>query len=321
MNAPPDLISVVIPTYYRKSQLRTVIAPLLDDPGTGEIVVVVDGALDGSFELLTELARIESRVRPIFQENGGESAARRRGVKEARLDTVLLLDDDVVADEGLVTAHAFQHVGNSNRLVLGYMPTLIPARRLRGQVPTILYAEAYETACALFERDRETIFTSFWAGNASIGRANYLRVTTDDESRFPYHEDLRFGLQCQSANLEALFDRRLRATHMHSRSLRMFARDSRRSGEGWAQITKLYPRLASDVNPLFSASTRNDRISRYLGSRFVRPLSAPSAMAASNLAGRLKLWEMEKGFAQVLQLVETAFGYQRMVKALSNSIE
>ena len=46
------LVSVVIPTFNRRPFLQATISPLLEDPATGESIVVVEGSYDGSIELL-----------------------------------------------------------------------------------------------------------------------------------------------------------------------------------------------------------------------------------------------------------------------------
>ncbi len=142
---PPDIrVSVVIPTFNRRETLAEILTPVLEDPGTGEVVVVVDGSRDGSFEMLQEWSLVEPRIRAIFQENAGDSAARQKGIEEAKFDVVVVLDDDVVASTGLIGAHARHHTDRKRRLVLGYMPTRVPQPRSPGQVATVLYAEEYE---------------------------------------------------------------------------------------------------------------------------------------------------------------------------------
>jgi len=84
----PAVASVVIPTYNRLGSLAGLIQSLLLDPGVGEIVVVVDGSEDGSYQLLLELAAEDARVIPIYQANAGEGAARQRGLESSRYDTV-----------------------------------------------------------------------------------------------------------------------------------------------------------------------------------------------------------------------------------------
>lgn len=309
-----DPVSVVIPTFNRRPSLFNVVSPLLEDPRTGEVVLVVDGSTDGTLEFLEEWAQEEPRIHVILQENAGQGAARRNGIEQSQYDTVVLLDDDVEGSVGLVSAHAQWHDVNEHRLVVGYMPTKIPSPRRRGQVATILYAEDYERTCKLYEADSRTIFTHLWAGNMSLRRATALDVGFGRDKRLGYHEDLRFGLRCQEAGLEAVFDRSLLAWHSHSRNLRKFAAESRRSGEGRAQLSWEHPGLADDLNPLSALSALESVIVRYFGSSLIRPISAPIAMAASYGSGRLKFWRLEIVSARVLRLIELSFGFRRAKK-------
>ena len=138
----PASASIVIPTYRRRHLLGSVLEPLLDDRTTGEVIVVVDGCDDGSFEFLQVLALWDSRVRPIFQENRGQAAARQNGLKATTNPVVIFLDDDVVAERGMVEGHLRYHAEGESVLVLGYMPTIVesplsPARSPPFSIPRI----------------------------------------------------------------------------------------------------------------------------------------------------------------------------------------
>jgi glycosyltransferase involved in cell wall biosynthesis len=308
---PTDtLVSVVIPTFNRRPSLAKVIRPLLEDPSTGEIVIVVDGGRDGSLEFLREWAQTELRLRVFYQENAGQSVARRRGIEASRHDIVVVLDDDVEADSGLISAHAQWHVKNERLLVLGYMPTVLPSPRRPGQATTFLYAADYESTCELYENDARSIFTHLWAGNMSMKRTDVVDLGSDAERRIYAHEDLRFGLQSRDAGIEAVFDRSLSARHLYRRSLRKFAADCRRSGGGLARLSREYPSLADQLNPLTSHSARENLIARYLGSSFVRTFSAPLAMAVSFGSGRVHAWRLETIAVRVLRLIETAYEFR-----------
>ncbi|TPV93205.1 MAG: glycosyltransferase [Myxococcales bacterium FL481] len=85
-------ISVVVPTYQRAEltcrALRSVVA---QTEAPGEIILVDDGSSDGTAERVHEQF---PQVRVIVQSNRGVSAARNRGIRDARGELVALLDSD-----------------------------------------------------------------------------------------------------------------------------------------------------------------------------------------------------------------------------------
>ena len=309
---PHDLrASVIVPTLNRRSFLPTVIAPLLEDPATAEVIFVVDGGDDDTPEYLTELSTTDPRIRHVVQQNSGENAARLRGVREATFDIVVLLDDDVVASPGLITGHCHWHPQDSRRLVLGYMPTAIPTPRQPGQAAIHLYAQDYEHVCRLFESGADTVFTNFWAGNMSMRREIAETTLARPVNRLAMNADLQFGLYCREAGLEPIFDRSLRASHHYQRSLEKFAEQARRSGECHIQLGQEFPELAAQLQPLDSHSLQELIVAQTLGHPAIHQFSAPFFLAVSRLAGRLKLWQLETLSARVLRLIELTYGFRR----------
>lgn len=99
------MISVVIPLYNKEksiaSTLRTVLNQTFSDY---EIVIVNDGSTDGSVEEIEKVQ--DDRIRLVHQPNAGVSAARNRGIEEAKGELIAFLDaDDEWKPEYLATQY------------------------------------------------------------------------------------------------------------------------------------------------------------------------------------------------------------------------
>lgn len=243
-------VSVVIPTYRRREQLPALLDALAGE-GAAEVIVVVNGADDGSMALLEARAAGDPALRPIYVETAGQLLALQTGVEAATGEVILLLDDDVIPEPGLVSGHAEHHGADSNLVLLGYMPVAIPHPRRPGQYPIDLYSRAYERVCGEYEDDPGTILSGLWAGNVSIRREDCIRVGLhSDEKRsagYEYHEDRDLGLRFQRAGLHGAFDRGLRARHLYERSPDSFLAVSRNSGASRARVHREH---ADSIDPL-----------------------------------------------------------------------
>lgn len=87
------MFSVVIPLYNKEQSVSSTIQSVLDQSFQDfEIVIVNDGSSDNSVKRIEEFK--DERIRLIHQENQGVSAARNKGIEEAKYDWVALLDGD-----------------------------------------------------------------------------------------------------------------------------------------------------------------------------------------------------------------------------------
>ncbi len=94
MNRKP-LISVIVPVYNVEEYLpRCVDSILAQSYDHLEVILVDDGAKDGSGAICDGYAAKDPRVRVIHQENGGLSSARNAGIQEARGDYLAFVDSD-----------------------------------------------------------------------------------------------------------------------------------------------------------------------------------------------------------------------------------
>lgn len=88
-------ISVVVPVYntsiYLKECLESLIGQTYKDL---EIICINDGSTDNSLEILKEFQKKDNRIKIITQENQGLSAARNKGISEAKGEYISFIDSD-----------------------------------------------------------------------------------------------------------------------------------------------------------------------------------------------------------------------------------
>jgi len=98
-------VDIIIPVYNREALVREAIESALDAAKdlSIEIIVVDDASTDGTWESLR--AYDDPRIRCFRMEaNGGQSAARNRGLDLARGTFIKFLDSDDVLIPGHLTA-------------------------------------------------------------------------------------------------------------------------------------------------------------------------------------------------------------------------
>src|SRR5512137_1798125 len=96
-------ISVVIPTHNRAGLLPQTIPALMNQQTNGysyEVIFVSDGSIDSSDGMLKEAAALHpEKMRYIYiPATGGPSTPRNVGVRAAKGNAVVILDDDVLPD-------------------------------------------------------------------------------------------------------------------------------------------------------------------------------------------------------------------------------
>jgi dolichol-phosphate hexosyltransferase len=92
-------LSVMMPIFNEERTLAIILGHVLEQPEVGEVIAVDDGSTDRSWEILTQVAAGDQRVRPFRQEaNQGKGAALRRAISELRMPFALVQDADLEYD-------------------------------------------------------------------------------------------------------------------------------------------------------------------------------------------------------------------------------
>jgi glycosyltransferase involved in cell wall biosynthesis len=86
------LVSVIIPTFNRAERCKRAVESVVNQSYANlEILVIDDGSTDNTKEVIDG---IDERLRYIYQENAGVSAARNTGIKNTKGEFIAFLDSD-----------------------------------------------------------------------------------------------------------------------------------------------------------------------------------------------------------------------------------
>lgn len=297
---------MVVATLGRPERLARLVDTVLADPGTAEMVVVVDGPDERSIDLLRSLAVERPGLRPLAVTHRGQMGALDEGVRHARHEVVVLLDDDVLPGPGTVAAHLAHHREGRGLVVAGPMPVACDSGG-RPAVATRLYAAEYLAHVAAIEAGTVDLLDALWTGNVSLRRADCLAVGLASAA-FPvyYHADTDLGFRLADAGLVGRYDPALVAAHLHSRSDVAFRRDAALQGQGRAALHRAHPErlgpwspglLVADLPPALRVP-----VAAAGATRAARPLAA-GLMAAGRASGRLHLAGAELAAARLARRV------------------
>ncbi len=308
---PAPSMSVVVASRNRGHLLRRFVSAVAHDPAATEVLVVLDGDVDGSYAQVEELRGEYPNVRPIVTEGVGQMAALQVGVQACTGDVVLLMDDDVIAGPGLVSAHARHHAGTHGLVVVGFMPVRLDEG---SSSPSRLYATEYEEHCRRLESGERTVLDGLWLGNVSARRDELLRVGVASE-RFGvrWHADTDFGLRLRAAGARGLFDRRLVAAHIHAQSAASYLASAHERGEGTWLLETQHADTADTVRtaPVLDGLSRPLRVVvSLLGREGCSGWSSRALMGLSAAADRLRLRALSMRVAQLARRIVIACGYR-----------
>lgn len=249
-------VSVVIPTYRRERVLIDTLEYLLAlRPEAAEILVIDQTPRheEQTQNKLQELER-EGVVRWIKLESPSITGAMNVGLRNARCDTVLFLDDDIIPHPELIAAHLSAHK-QGEQIVAGQVlqPAESPLDEFDASVPF------------RFNSTRTQFLTEFIGCNFSVNRRFALSLGGFDENfvHVAYRYEAEFADRALTAGKQILFEPRASIRHL-------------KAGSGG---TRSYGHHLTTIRPSHAVGAyyfllRSKNVSRRLLSLVSRPIRA-----------------------------------------------
>jgi GT2 family glycosyltransferase len=247
MNARPR-VSVVVPTYQRRESVLRLLASfenqtLLSD--RFEIIVSVDGSTDGTADAVRGY-RAAFAVAALESSNRGRAGACNAGIRAASGDVVVLLDDDMEASPGLLSAHAAAHDGASRRAVVGAAPIVVTSE----SGPFVQYmANGFRSRLERMAQPGYRLrFRDTYTGNFSAPREALLAAGGFDESFRVYgHEDYELALRLQATGIELTYSADALAYQHYDKTFAAFARDGIARGRTAVLFAAKHPEVVDRI--------------------------------------------------------------------------
>ncbi len=221
-------ISIVIPTYNRKSKLKACLDSLFAQTcaqDSFEIIVVDDGSTAGTEAMLSRLSGENRNLRYFIQGRKGPAAARNLGIKHARARLIGFTDSDCVLDANWVKYMVAGHNADTTAAAIGGL-TEVDRYNIKSQVSQSLSDGAIE---AWVDGRQETIF--FPTCNVSFKR-EYLFEGFNELFPLPAGEDLDFFWRLFKKGARFNYNKEIRVFHDCHTDLGSFLKQAYMYGRG-----------------------------------------------------------------------------------------
>jgi GT2 family glycosyltransferase len=309
MSDAPE-ITAILTTQNRANLLPRVLDGLVAQslaPHRLEVIVIDDGSTDETAAVLaTYRHRLPLRI--VHQAASGLAAAKNLGVFMSRAPVLLFMDDDDVADPGLLAGHLAMHLRHRETTVavLGFTdldPSVacLPLMRHVTGTGGQLFSHGW------MQPQQSLTFREFWGGRSSAKRSLLIEHGVFNPAFRFGCEDIELGWRLDPHGLRVIYEPAARSTMIRALSFDDFCRRSIRQGRSqwhfaslhaepavraYCEIERalaIWPAVQGDFAAILRRAEGLDRM------MLQRGLEAPSLSAASQA-------ELDEAYAQAFFL-------------------
>lgn len=274
------LFSIVMPVWNAEAHLREAVQSILSqDCSDFELILIDDASGDSSQAIISDLRRIDGRVRAFRHPvNLGVSAARNTGISNARGQYIIFLDADDIMLGGALRgfASALSVPEQVDVVIASYLHGRADATFRRVPSGALPFGEPVQIEDML---DRLQIGVGYWASGASAFSLSLVNaVSLRFDITLTVGEDLDFFFRFLSLARVAAFSDHVSFSYRWNESSVMRNVDPKRAVHlvrGWVACFRLFEHCDDRVRSYFANNlTRNVAalLSAYRGTAVVKPV-------------------------------------------------
>ena len=313
-------VSVVIPTKNRSALLAQTIEHIESQTiarDLYEVIVIDNDSTDDTRNVLEQKAKIYPNIRFGLQEKPGAAATRNAGLRMAKSELIVFIDDDAQAEPPLIESHIsyqkkYQGVSVIAAVAIPWGDTTDPFRR---------YLRDHRILNPYTPSKGPIDFSYYHTCNVSTPTDVLLKVGGFNEAFNIYGmEDIELGYRLEKSGSRMIFASEAKAIHYRFPRYDDFIERCEQAGYSLGQLLLLHPELKTRF-------VENGRLTRHL--KNVHPLYRATTVTMSPLVRLLTTWEKRRGTGKIMRLTDTHYswsvryhfflGYHRYTKEQNQS--
>jgi glycosyltransferase involved in cell wall biosynthesis len=292
--------SVVIPTKNRSALLAEAIERIESQTVPREhyeVIVIDNDSADDTRSVLQQKARTYPNLKFGLQEKPGAAATRNGGLRLAKGELILFVDDDVQAEHSLIEAHLACHQKNPNASVIGAVS--MPWGDTTD--PFLRYLRDHRILNPYTPSKGPIDFSYYHTCNVSTPTSVLLNVGGFNEDFQIYGmEDIELGYRLEKAGSRMVFAPDAKAVHYRFPGYQDFIERSEQAGYSLGQLIRLHPELKKRF-------VESSRIARRLKS--LHSLYRWATMATTPIFRMLTNWEKTRGTGPLTRVMDIHYNW------------
>lgn len=211
-------VSIIIPSYDREEVLCNTIRYVLAQNYNNYELLIIDQTENHDHATNAFLSQVPPHVRVINHRPPSLPGARNRGIKEAKGEIIIMIDDDVIIKNDFVSQHVKHYINDSVHAVTGMVDQ---KAKYINRIPSFLNNEFLQWVSAQsFQNPNPGEAFRIAGGNFSI-RKNQATIAGEFDENFigtSWGEEFDFSLRLKQLGIKIVYDPEAMIYHLNEKS-------------------------------------------------------------------------------------------------------